>query len=453
MQGFERTFFDPVLRGPLVACALMGSLGAVIGCIVVFRRQSLLGEALAHACYPGMVVGAILSKIVFDITSPTAETVILFLSATVTAFLSAKAISWLVAQRYASSDSALSCLLATTFATGLLLVSAVQSIQPSLWRRLEGLLMGQAATMHDTDVLISFVLSALVFGIVVLFHRSLKTALFDADFARLGQLMSRGLEWLFLGVLVITIIIGIRAMGIVLLSSMLIFPAVSGRLLSSHFEKVFVIAAIIGGLCGFGGALLSHQVALGRYAGEGRSLWIPTGPLIALLLAGCFGAVLLFSPSNGLVMRAWRRYGFVRRCHAENCLKLLWKACSHLDCWTVTVDQLSKILQLGLQATRGVVRRLQRDGFVQLLPDGRIEMTRKGSQTGKKLVRLHRLWELYLVEYCGMPKERVHPSAEEMEHILTPEVEQELSVLLHNPAFCPHKQPIPSAELEGSSHG
>lgn len=80
-------------------------------------------------------------------------------------------------------------------------------------------------------------------------------------------------------------------------------------------------------------------------------------------------------------------------------------------------------------------------------------MTRKGSQTGKKLVRLHRLWELYLVEYCGMPKERVHPSAEEMEHILTPEVEQELSVLLHNPAFCPHKQPIPSAELEGSSHG
>ena len=72
---------------------------------------------------------------------------------------------------------------------------------------------------------------------------------------------------------------------------------------------------------------------------------------------------------------------------------------------------------------------------------------------GRKLVRLHRLWELYLVEFCGMPKERVHPSAEEMEHILTPEVERELSMLLHNPSLDPHKQPIPSAEEELLTHG
>ena len=88
-----------------------------------------------------------------------------------------------------------------------------------------------------------------------------------------------------------------------------------------------------------------------------------------------------------------------------------------------------------------------------MLPDGTAEMTEKGIYAGKKLVRLHRLWELYLVEYCGMAKERVHPSAEEMEHILTPEVEQELSVALRNPAFDPHKQPIPSGDGEATRDG
>jgi manganese/zinc/iron transport system permease protein len=62
---------------------------------------------------------------------------------------------------------------------------------------------------------------------------------------------------------------------------------------------------------------------------------------------------------------------------------------------------------------------------------------------GRKLVRLHRLWELYLVEHCGVPKERVHPKAEEMEHILTPSIEKELLLLLGNPSHDPHQQPIP----------
>jgi manganese/zinc/iron transport system permease protein len=68
---------------------------------------------------------------------------------------------------------------------------------------------------------------------------------------------------------------------------------------------------------------------------------------------------------------------------------------------------------------------------------------------GKKIVRLHRLWEVYLVEYFQMAKDRVHPSAEEMEHIITPEVEQQLAHLLRDPKFDPHHQPIPEA---GSSH-
>ena len=79
-----------------------------------------------------------------------------------------------------------------------------------------------------------------------------------------------------------------------------------------------------------------------------------------------------------------------------------------------------------------------------LRTDHGVEVTAKGLIEGRKLVRLHRLWELYLVEYCGMGKEAVHPSAEEMEHIISPDMEKELSMLLNDPNIDPHKQPIPT---------
>jgi manganese/zinc/iron transport system permease protein len=448
MEAVDIALLDPVLRGPLFACALMGALGAVIGVLVVLRQQSLVGETLSHACYPGMIVGAIFSETVFGVVSPTATTLIIFAGAGVSSLIAARLIQWLVIRRHVSSDAALSCLLSTTFATGLLLISAIQSVYPALWRSLQGLLMGQAATMRDRYVLLSLLLSIVGLGIVIICRRGLKAMLFDPDFVRLGLLTHRRLEWVFLGMLVLTVIVSIRSMGVVLLSAVLIFPAISARLLTSQFERVLGIAAIIGGVCGFGGVLISHECAMVSRAIAGRSLWIPTGPLIALLLAGCFCAVLFFSPSEGLVIRAWRRRVFVRRCQSENILKVLWKEGALANRWTFDACRIFEMVSLPKHSMRAVLRRLQRKGLLRALPDGKLELTYKGITTGKKLVRLHRLWELYLVEYCGMSKERVHPSAEEMEHILTPEVERELSLALRNPSFDPHKQPIPSCEGE-----
>jgi manganese/zinc/iron transport system permease protein len=446
MTTIEMPFFDPILRGPLLACSLMGALGAVMGVLVVFRQQSLVGETLSHACYPGMVIGAILAQVFLGPESQTLTTCFIFFGAGISSLLAARLIHWLVSRRYASGDVALSCLLGATFATGLLLISAVQCIYPALWRSLQALLMGQAATMRERDVVVSLLLSAICLGLVICYRRTIKVTLFDPDFARLTRLTNNKLEWVFLGALVLTVIVSIRSMGVVLMSAMLIFPAVSARLLSNNFEKMLVTAALIGGGCGLGGVLLSHEYAAVGSSGELRSLWLPTGPLIALLLTVCFCVILFFSPSEGLLIRSWRRRIFVRRCQRENTLKTIWKECSHLNVWTVSPGQLAEMFQLSRRSIGLLLRPLQKKGYLCLHQDGSVEMTQKGMAMGKKLVRLHRLWELYLVEYCGMPKERVHPNAEEMEHILTPEVEKELSVVLQNPSLDPHKQPIPSAD-------
>ncbi len=82
-------------------------------------------------------------------------------------------------------------------------------------------------------------------------------------------------------------------------------------------------------------------------------------------------------------------------------------------------------------------------GWIRRRVKGSWELSSEGSVRAKRIVRLHRLWEVYLVDYLGQNKERVHAMAEHIEHILTPDLERELTLLLKNPLLDPHQQPIP----------
>lgn len=75
------------------------------------------------------------------------------------------------------------------------------------------------------------------------------------------------------------------------------------------------------------------------------------------------------------------------------------------------------------------------------------KLTKEGRLRAGKIIRFHRLWEVYLANYVGVGHERVHRNAEEMEHIITPELEQELTLLLNDPKLDPHAQPIPPKDL------
>jgi manganese/zinc/iron transport system permease protein len=87
--------------------------------------------------------------------------------------------------------------------------------------------------------------------------------------------------------------------------------------------------------------------------------------------------------------------------------------------------------------------RLARNGWVEKAKSGCYRLTIDGIHRAAYIIRLHRLWEVYLADYLGIGAERVHRSAEEMEHIITPEIETELTRLLKDPKIDPHHQPIP----------
>jgi manganese/zinc/iron transport system permease protein len=436
---------DPVLRGPLLMCAVLGGLSAAIGALVVFRQQSLMTEVLSHACYPGMIIGAIVAEFLFAATE-TEKTLLLVISGAITtSILAVYGVSWLQKKGRVTSDSALSCVLSGSFSIGLLCISMSQSVFPDLWRRLQTLLVGQAATMSNRYIMTACALFFVVTCCIMVFRRSLLTGLFDPDFGRLHALVRSSIETIFSLLLVLTVTFGMRTLGVLLMTAIFIFPAISARMITSSFDRLLTTAAILGSLCGVVGLIISHTFALSFQESVGKPLFLPTGPSIVLVHIVVFSAIALFSPDYGLCVRLWRRWHFLERCHRENIMKALWKECAKENSSRVTMKKLFELIPMPRSEMNRRLRRLQKSRYLSLL-DGYIEVLPSGMLLGRTLVRLHRLWELYLVRFCGMPKDRVHPSAEEMEHILTPEVEKELTLLLQNPAMDPHERPIPSSE-------
>jgi manganese/zinc/iron transport system permease protein len=409
-------FTDPVLRAPTLGCILMAIAASLVGVIAFIRRRSLVGEALSHATYPGVIIAVLFT------------TTFALIGAGISALLGLLVINWMVRRLNIRQDSALCFVLAAFFGIGLTIASRVQFTNPVAYRRIEMFLYGQAATMTDFHIYLYAALALLIALSIALFYKEIVVTSFDRDYAVAQGVPLRAVELLTALLLIVAVITGIRSVGVVLMSAMLIAPPAAARQYSNHLPYIFALAAAFGALSGWLGNVLS--VATGT----------PTGPMIVLVASSICLFSLLFAPERGVAYRLVRATHFRYTCVQENILKAMWR-CGK-----------SEPIPLGVLAKRQTFRKgylrfllgfLERKGWVDQPSPTLFQLTPAGFQRAAYIVRLHRLWEVYLVEHLGYGVERVHRSAEEMEHILTPEIEQALTHILDNPTIDPHEQPIP----------
>lgn len=405
-------FTDPVLRAPTWGCILMCIASSLMGVLVFLRKRSLLSESLSHATYPGACLGVIAFASFFPQHEQWAFLPILG-GAFVSSLLGLKAIHWLEEKGKVRTDAALCFVLSVFFGIGVVAASYMQAVFPVWKKQIQLLLFGQAATMSDIHIWIYGALAIGVILFVFFSYHPLKSALFDRHFAISAGIpvipLERALFWLLL----LSLIVGIRSVGVVLMSGMVIAPAVAARQFSDRLSVIFWLAAFFGGGSGLLGNILSVSSSL------------PTGPLIVLVGTSFALFSLLFAPKRGLLFRMVRIYAFRLRCLQENILKGIWKR-----------GEISEAPSFLLSYA---LWRLKRQGWI----GNNRELTADGHVKASSIVRLHRLWELYLAERLGFQVEKVHQTAEQMEHILTPEMEMHLTHLLHNPKHDPHHQPIP----------
>lgn len=280
--------FDYTLMIVGIGAALLGSVSGALGSYAVLRRQSLLGDAISHAALPGIAIA-------FLLTGSKAP-LILILGAAIVGWLGTLLILSIVRLTRIKYDSALAIVLSTFFGFGLVLHTLIQRTGNANQAGLDTFLFGQAATILARDVLTIGILGGVAIIIMLIFWKELKLLIFDEGFAASIGLPIRALDILLTSLLVIAIVLGLQAVGAVLMSAMLVAPAVAARQWTNRLSLMIFLAAGFGALAGVSGTIISSTAAR-----------IPTGPTIVLCATVLVGISIAFAPNRGLLWNRMRQ--------------------------------------------------------------------------------------------------------------------------------------------------
>jgi manganese/zinc/iron transport system permease protein len=419
------SFADANVRYVTLGSVLLASSSAVVGCFTLLRKRALVGDAVAHAVLPGVCLAFILSG--------TKNPFILLIGAFITGWLSLVTIDFITSRSRIKEDTAIGLVLSVFFGIGILLLTAIQHSGNAAQSGLDKFLFGKAASLVGDDLIAFSVVAVLLLITTVLFYKELKLLCFDQTFAQTIGFPVRGLELLLTTLTVLAVVVGIQAVGVVLMAAMLITPAAAARFWTDRLGVMLVLAALIGAFSGVTGAFVSYTAPA-----------MPTGPWIVLIVSMIAILSFAFAPNKGWVARLLRQRTNKTRILEENLLKLLYQLGEQKHDFHTPRPLEELLARRAIPATEAKVglQKLRSQGYLQKQAGGWI-LSPEGITRGRRVVRLHRLWELYLTQYLHLASDHVHEDAETIEHIITPELEQRLMVELNFPVLDPHSSTIP----------
>lgn len=249
----------------LIGSIVVGVMCPVVGAYVVTRNLAFIGDALAHAVLPGMVVGYMVGFNPAIAAIPTGITVAMLV----------RTISRRVGL---TTDTSIGILFAAMFALGLVLLAATPTIRIDI----ESLLLGQLLGISPTAIYLSLAIAAVVILGLFTFHHRLIFASFDPMGSQVMGIRASFADYLLLVMLALVIVISIQAAGIVFVMAMLVTPAATAYLLVRRFVAIMITAAVIGTVSSVSGLYLSYYFNL------------PAGPAMTLIASGIFILVALF---------------------------------------------------------------------------------------------------------------------------------------------------------------
>lgn len=271
-----------------IGSALLGIISGALGTYAVLRRQSLLGDAISHAALPGIALAFLLTG--------SKTPLILVFGAALAGWVGTLLILSIVKLTRIKYDSALGLVLSTFFGFGLVLHTLIQRNGNANQAGLDTFLFGQAASLLERDVLTMGILGGIALLIMSLFWKELKLLVFDEGFATSIGLPVRALDILLTSLLTVAIVLGLQAVGAVLMSAMLVAPAVAARQWTDRLGHMVLLAALFGAIAGVSGTLLSSSASR-----------LPTGPTIVLCATLFVGLSFALAPNRGLVWH-WVRH-------------------------------------------------------------------------------------------------------------------------------------------------
>lgn len=274
----------------LLGTALLGLASGIAGTFAVLRKESLIGDGLSHAALPGVVLAFLLTGI--------KDIEVLITGAALSSIAAAWLITITVENSKIKFDGALATILSAFFGFGIVLLTYIQSLNNAGQAGLSKFIFGQAATILARDVYITSVAAIIIMILTALFWKELKLISFDLEYAKTLQIPVTFTLILYRALLIMTIIIGIQSVGAILISSLLIAPAVGARQWTNKLGTICILAGVFGMLSAIGGTLWSTIIPK-----------LPTGPAIIVILSILVLLSLLFAPNRGLLWQLRRVRG------------------------------------------------------------------------------------------------------------------------------------------------
>ncbi|MGX4586387.1 metal ABC transporter permease [Paenibacillus chitinolyticus] len=293
MLNWLEALKDPNTQWILYGSSLLGLSGGVLGSFAYLRKQSLMGDALSHAALPGVCAA-------FMVTG--SKSILGFLAgAAISGLLATLSIGWMTRHSKIKQDTALGIVLSVFFGFGIVLLTQIQHSPSGNQSGLDKFLFGQAASMVMKDVYTMAGVSVLLLLVCSLFYKELKLTSFDTGFAKGIGYPTALLDQFVLLLILVAVVTGIQAVGVVLMAALLITPAVAARYWTEKLGTMVVLSGLFGAISGALGTLLS---TIGSN--------MPTGPLSVLAATAWFLVSLVFGTRKGLMPKLLLKWSVYR---------------------------------------------------------------------------------------------------------------------------------------------
>lgn len=419
------TLQDYNTRVVVLGTMLLGVAAGAIGSFMLLRKQALLGDALSHAMLPGIGLAFMLAVAV---GAEGKALIVLLAGAVVTGVMGIGVILLIRNMTRIKEDAALGIVLSVFFGGGVAVLGLVQRMETGHAAGLESFIYGKTASMLASDAQMIAMVAGCVGLVCLLFYKEFKLLCFDAGYARAQGWPVLWLDIVMMALVVAVTVIGLQAVGLILIIALLIIPAAAARFWTQRLLSLLLVSAAIGGISAMTGAAMSALFPR-----------LPSGAMIVVVATAFFFVSMIFAPARGVLMRWLEHRQLTQKVAHQQLLRELYEQAelqaqtqgsNRVEPTDVSWNLLGSVRSWPIRQVRQAVRQARRAGLVREADSGTVRLSEGGLREAARITRNHRLWELYLITHADVAASHVDRDADQVEHVLGSEVVQQLERLL-----------------------
>ncbi|WP_309386405.1 iron chelate uptake ABC transporter family permease subunit [Cerasicoccus frondis] len=414
------TMQDYNTRIVILSTLILGLASGLVGCFLLLRKRSLMGDALSHACLPGIGIAFI---IMTALGMEGKSLPGLLAGATVTGVLGVVLVLIIRNTSRIKDDAAMGIILSVFFGLGTVVLTMIQDVPGASAAGLESFIYGKTASMGQQDAWLLGGVAAIALLCSLLLLKELTLLCFDEGFGRSQGWPINGLDVILLALVTLVTVVGLQAVGLILIIAFLITPAAAARFWTNDLRTMLILSAVIGGVSGWCGATFSALLPR-----------LPAGAVIVLVAAMIFLVSMFFGSARGVVRRWVSMFRLKRKIGRQHLLRAVYEI-QESQCLQESKEPLNVAIpfeQLLAHRTwsandlRKLMRQAQHEDHLDQFDGQNVRLSESGFGEATRITRNHRLWEIFLITHADIAASHVDRDADSVEHILSPDMVREL---------------------------